>query len=183
MIFSKTKLIDFFVFIFFFFFAIVLTTSKTYSLAVIEGLKLWIACVIPALFPYLFITSILSNLKTTKKLSSFLSPLFRKTFSLGGQVGYAFILSLISGYPVGAKIIADLKSSNSISSTEAQRGAILCSSPSPVFLISSVGALMFSSALFGIFVFITNTLSTLIVGLVFTIKSRKTPQKRTSRRP
>ena len=46
-------------------FATYISICGNFSYATLEGIKLWVACVLPALFPYLFITAILSSLSVT----------------------------------------------------------------------------------------------------------------------
>ena len=153
--------------------AVTLSVGHNFNSAVIDGINLWIACVLPALFPYFIITAILSSLSVTGKISKKLTPFTRKIFGVGGSVGYALFISVISGYPVGAKTVADLKDGGLISDTESVRAAALCSTSSPVFLISSVGGIMFNSAIFGVALFITHLLSALLVGIIFSFYKRK----------
>lgn len=161
--------------------AILLATSSAYSNSVINGINLWIACVIPALFPYFIITAILSSLSITSKFSNLLSPLTKRAFRTNGLIGYAFIMSVISGHPIGAKIVADLKNANLISQTESQRASAFCSASSPTFLISSVGAIMFNSVKLGLLLFICNLLSNVILGVIFSFYKRKDPPTTSTR--
>lgn len=161
--------------------AILLATSSAYSNSVINGINLWIACVIPALFPYFIITAILSSLSITSKFSNLLSPLTRRTFRTNGLIGYAFIMSVISGHPIGAKIVADLKNANLISQTESQRASAFCSASSPTFLISSVGTIMFNSVKLGLLLFTCNLLSNILLGVIFSFYKRKDPPTTSTR--
>ena len=89
----------------------------------------------------------------------------------------------MSGYPVGAKCVSDLKARNFIGKAESVRAAALCSSSSPVFLIGSVGNLTFNSPLFGLLLFIAHLLSVLTVGFIFSFYKRKDRPKKTSDAP
>ena len=149
--------------------------------AVKEGIMLWAASVLPALFPYLFITQILSSLKITGKISGAISPFTEKAFNVNGHCGYALFLSLMSGYPVGAKCVSDLKTKGLIGDAQSVRAAALCSSSSPVFLIGSVGNLTFNNPLFGLMLFITHFLSVLTVGFIFSFYKRKERPEKTHR--
>lgn len=154
-------------------FSLVLAFFGNFSYAVKDGLSLWVACVIPSLFPYLFITAILTSLSVTAKLSKGLSPLTEKVFNINGAVGYALFISLISGYPIGAKTVADLKNSNALSDTEAVRASAVCSTSSPMFLIGSVGSIMFNDKSFGLTLFLCHLFSVLINGFFFSFYKRK----------
>ncbi|MBO7149498.1 MAG: hypothetical protein J6V71_01245 [Clostridia bacterium] len=154
-------------------FSLLLAFGKGYSAVVLEGLSLYLACVVPSLLPYFFITAILSSMSITSKISNKLSFLTRRTFNVGGAVGYAFFMSIISGYPVGAKIVCDLKEKGLISKAESVRASALCSTSSPMFLINSVGLIMFNSMRFGLMLFLCHFLSSIIVGIIFSFYHRK----------
>ncbi len=162
---------------------VLIAVSGNYSSAVLSGINLWVACVLPSLFPYFFITSILSGLKVTGKISYKLSPFTRTLFNTGGSTGYAFMTSLISGYPIGAKVVADLKNAQLLSDTESVRAAAFCSTSSPMFILSSVGSIMFNSSAFGLTLFLTHVISTILVGVIFSFYKRKDKPKNTSSLP
>lgn len=144
-----------------------------FSTFVTDGIKLYFACVLPTLFPYLFITAVLSSLSVTKKISKVFSPITSKLFLVNGCVGYALLLSVMSGYPVGAKMVSDLKNNGYLSTTEAQRASTFCSTPSPMFLIASVGAITFNNKNLGAVAFAVTLLSALITGIIFSFYHRK----------
>lgn len=154
------------------FLCVLLALSKEYSVAVTNGIMLWAGCVLPALFPYLFITAVLSSLSITSKIGKLLSPVTTRLFNVGGAVGYSLLASLISGYPVGAKTVSDLRKNNLISQEEAVRASVVCSTSSPVFIFGSVATVMFGSLSFGVKLFICHVLSTLITGCIFGLYKR-----------
>lgn len=145
----------------------VLLFSNDFKPSVINGLNLFTVTILPSLFPYIIISSMISESKTLKKSFSFLSPVFNFLFNVSGNVGFAYIMGLLSGYPIGAKLIAEQKENNIISETESIKGAILCSTSSPIFTISIVGATLFNDVSFGIKLFVTHFLSSIIIGILF----------------
>ena len=150
-----------------------LALSPTLSSSVTNGLNLWFACVLPSLFPFFIITACFSYLKITGALSQRLSPLTRRLFNVNGCVGYAFFMSIISGYPMGAKVVSDLRIGGALTKSESVRAVALCSTSSPMFLISSVGTFMFKSTSFGACLFLSHILSALLVGFIFSFYKRK----------
>lgn len=152
--------------------------SKSQSQAVKEGLSLWVGTVIPSLFPYAFISATLSKLGVTGKISSKADRFTRKLFNTGGACSYAFFISIIAGYPVGAKTVADLKSKGQITDTEAQRASAFCSTASPMFLLSAIGAITFNSTTFGVLLLLSHLLSAVMVGIIFSFyKPNQKPKK------
>lgn len=162
------------------FFAGTLAFGKGYSYAVTDGITLWAATLLPSLFPYFFITALLTSLSVTVKSANKLSPLTEKLFRTGGVTGYAFFISALSGYPVGAKTVADLKNRGLISEAEAVRASAFCSTPSPMFLIAGIGELTFNDKGLGICLFACCFFSAIITGMTFSLYKRKeSPSVRT----
>ena len=168
-----TSLFELFVFLLLLFFSILLAVDKSFSTATIKGFSLWFSCVLPALFPYFFITTILCSLKITGNLSKVLSPFTSALFNVNGAVGYAFFISILSGYPVGAKTVCDLKEKGLIGETESVRASALCSTSSPVFLLGSVGSIMFNDSRFGLLLFLSHLITAVIIGVLFSFYKRK----------
>ena len=91
----------------------------------LNGIKLWAIIVLPALLPFFFLTALASALGLTRTTAKIAGKPFSEIFRTSGVCAYAFITSVLSGYPVGAKIISDLKTQGLISSDEATRAATL----------------------------------------------------------
>lgn len=68
----------------------------------------------------------------------------KKGFRIGGEGGCVALLSALSGYPVGARLVLSL--AERTEKNERFRLACLCSTSSPAFLIGVVGAGMLNSA-------------------------------------
>ena len=157
--------------------AMMISVNKKYQIAVLDGISLWAGAILPAMFPYLIIITLLSALKSTAKIPRLLSPVTTRMFNVNGNVGFALFLSVLCGYPVGAQCVSDLKNRDLIGDAESIRAAALCSSSSPVFLIASVGNITFGNSLFGLLLFATHLISLLIVGFVFAFYKRKESPK------
>jgi sporulation integral membrane protein YlbJ len=89
-------------------------------------------------------------------------------------------MSVISGYPVGAKTISDLKEKGVIADTESVRASALCSTSSPVFLIGSVGSIMFRDSRFGLLLFFSHLITAILIGVIFSFYKRKDKPIKTS---
>ncbi len=161
------KIKDYLPFLLIIFFATCLAFERSFSSFTIEGIKMYFLTLFPSLFPYLFVTAMLSFVKGGDIISKLLSPFFSRVFKVNGTCGYAYFISLISGYPVGAITVSRLKKNNQISEAEAVRASILCSTSSPSFLVTVVGAICFNSTIVGLFLFLTHLLSSITVGLIF----------------
>ncbi len=138
---------------------------QQYSAACMQGITLWAGAVLPALFPYFVLTSMLTKMGAADKLSARLSPAARKV-KLPGCAAYCFLLSVLSGYPVGARTIADLQAQGALDSKAAARVSLLCSTSGPMFLLGSVGGAMFQDMRAGGILLASHLLGVLIVYLV-----------------
>ncbi len=84
-----------------------------------------------------------------------------------GEGSYAFIMGIISGYPVGAKIINRFIEDGTCTKQEAERMLAFTNNSGPLFIIGTVGISLFGDTNVGIILFITHILSCLTVGLIF----------------
>lgn len=129
--------------------AIFLTAPARYAQSVLGGISLWATCVLPATFPFLFLTALLTGLPPFRHAERLLSPAMGKLFRVSGAGGCAALLAALSGYPVGARMIYDLRSGGMLAEGETFRLACLCSTSGPMFLVGTVGSLMYGSAAAG----------------------------------
>ncbi len=111
---------------------VVFPTTALYSAR--KGISLWLSNVLPALLPFFICANFLQNIGVISFLKSGVFP---------------FAMSVLSGYPMGAKIVGDLRRQNEISLNEARRLMSFCSTSGPAFMISAVGAGMLGSGLAG----------------------------------
>ena len=140
---------------------------SVYSKATFKGLTLWATAVLPSLLPYFFLTALLTKINVLSGFCNSLTPLVKKPFRLSGTAVYAFLISILSGYPVGSKTIADLSEQNLITNGEATRMSLLCSTSGPLFVIGAVGSTMFKSNGGGFILYLSHVLSALLTALIF----------------
>lgn len=104
-----------------------------------EGLKLWLETLLPTLLPFLILTGILVRTDGTTKILHPIAPFFKVVFGLSPGGTYVFLLGMLTGYPMGAKLTADLYYAGKISRQEGEYLLTFCNNPSPAFLITYVG--------------------------------------------
>ncbi len=132
-----------------------------------EGLLLWFNNIIPSILPFLICTNLLIKLGIADFLGGILEPFMQKIFNINGKGVFALVMGMLSGYPIGAKITCDLKNDNKINNIEAQRLISFSNNCSPIFIIATVGVLMFKSAKIGYLILIIHYLSAFTVGILF----------------
>ena len=164
----KNALIKDFLFAGFFIFCFFLIALKDgkYYLVTLEKIKFFSLYLLPSLFPFFILTSLLTSLSEIKTFAL-------KKRKLSGILVYAFLISLICGYPTGSKTVSDLYSEKLISKKEACIFSGICSTSTPFFTIITVGRLN-NNYILGLFIFIAHILSVIITGLIINFSFRKT---------
>ena len=80
--------------------------------AVKNGLALWANSVVPSLFPFFVATELLMHTNIIYQLGNLLNNFMQTLFNVRGEGGFAFVMGIISGYPMGAKIAVNFRKHN-----------------------------------------------------------------------
>lgn len=91
----------------------------------------------------------------------------RPIFNVPGESAIALILGTISGYPIGAKVVCNLKKEKIISKIEAERLIAYTNNSGPLFILATVGISLFANKKIGIILLISHILSSILVGYFF----------------
>jgi len=95
--------------------------SESNLIAAKSGLVLWANNVVPAIFPFLVITELLSNTNIVYYLGKIFHKIMRPIFNVSGEGAFPLILGLISGYPMGGKIVSDMRNKGICTKDEGER--------------------------------------------------------------
>ena len=156
-----------FALIFLAFGASLLLFSSSNLPAIKKGLSLWANSVVPALFPFFVATELLMNTNFVSVLGRFLNKIMKPLFNIRGEGSFGFIMGLISGYPVGAKIACDFRENNICSKEECERLLSFTNNSGPLFIVGTVGISMFGNSTIGLLLLITHILACITVGIIF----------------
>ena len=137
-----------------------------------KGLAVCGTSVIPSLFPFMVLSDFLVRSGFSNIIGNRISPLTGKLFRLPGAAGCAVIMSLIGGFPVGAKMTAQLFENGDITAEQGRRMMIFCVNAGPAFVIGTVGTVMLSSRKAGIILFVSMTVTSLLTGIASKIIAR-----------
>ncbi|MEG0085963.1 MAG: hypothetical protein RSD98_02540 [Niameybacter sp.] len=131
-----------------------------------SGLLLWFQKVLPSLLPFIILINLLCFLGIVFKCSAFLTPITKHLLHLSGSAFLIFVLGLISGYPMGAKLIKNLLESGEITFEEAQKALCFASNCGPLFIIGTIGTLMLGQTELGYFLLLVHITSAFIMLLL-----------------
>ena len=121
-----------------------------------EGITLCLQTVIPSLFPFFVLSSIL-----TSTVSTLPKPILN-LFGVGPNSGGVLLSGLLGGYPVGAKSVSQAYSEGTISRQEAGRLLPICNQCGPAFLFGMT-ACLFDSPKFSALIWIIHILSAILL--------------------
>ena len=133
----------------------------------LDGISAWAFNVLPSVLPFMFFTRILSTLGTLSKFTRPLAPLSNKLFKTPPISIYTFCMAVLSGYPVGSKMVADLFLQGQISKEDAFKMSSFCSTSGPMFIIGAVGIGMFHSSKVGYILFLSHMFGAILNGLLY----------------
>jgi len=131
------------------------------------ALNLFILTALPVTLPFFIFSSILMNsgfaapiTKLTKKTTLFI-------FNSHEISGYIFLMSLLCGYPIGAKLISDFYETGTVTAADARSMLPFTSTASPLFILITVAAGMLQNPLAGLIILVAHYLGAIVNGLLF----------------
>lgn len=157
--------------------ALLLIYPKQMLAAASHGLQLWYCSVLPSLFPFMVGVSLLLNMGAAELIGHFFEPIMRPLFRVSGACSFPFVMGFLSGYPLGAKITADLEQNGTITPIEAQRTLSFCNNPGPLFVVGTAATALLHCPAAGYFMMIAVFLGSLTTGLCFRFYGREKSKK------
>ena len=157
--------------------AAIIVFPERYVNCCFQGFALRAECVLPSLFPFIVISLIFIKTGMADKASLPLKKLTNK-LNLPQNAAVCFVLSILSGYPAGSRMIAEFYDNGALTREDCDKLAPLCSTSGPLFILGSVGYKMFGDKILGVKIFIAHALSAIIFTLIycrFRPKSRPAP--------
>lgn len=139
---------------------------------VIEGLKICSGVVLPSLFPFTVLSVFMLKSGFFKATEKYVNKLSNKIFKLSGSELSVFIISLIGGYPIGAKLINDMYEDNLINESRAKKLLLASINGGPSFIIFTVGELILSNKNLGYVFFVSNLITSLLFLLILFFKEK-----------
>jgi len=132
-----------------------------------EGLLLWFNQVLPSLLPFVVGVNLLAGLGFIRFLGVLAAPLMIPLFNVPGAGAFAVLTGLSSGYPMGAKTVADLRKTRQIRHQEAQRLIAFSNNAGPLFIVGFVGTGLFGSTRIGYLLLASHIAAAFIIGVIY----------------
>lgn len=131
-----------------------------------EALNLCGNKLIPSLFPMLVISTFFTTSNIISKPVKPISFMLNKIFSIPENMSAAALLGFIAGYPVCAACAGNMYKSGKCTKEQAEYTCAICSNPSLIFMLSTIGLMIFSSRQTGLMLILSMFISTYMTSLL-----------------
>ena len=138
-----------------------------------EGLDIWLNLLLPSLFPFIFLSDLLISFGFVNFLAKFTEPIMRPVFNVPGIGIFPFSMSIISGYPVGAKLTSKLRENKLISNAVGNRLISFSSTSGPLFILGTVLIGMLGMPSLAGLMIAPHYLSAISLGILFRFYGKK----------
>lgn len=149
------------------FFIFSIFNNKILYCGTLSGINLILFTVIPAIFPFLIITSIMNETNSTDFLSELAYPFIKRILGLSKNSGYVIIIGFLCGYPIAAKLCSDLVNDNKITLAEGNYLLTFINNASPSFIISYIATNLMHSSISSYKLIICIYLPSFITAIIF----------------
>lgn len=149
------------------FIVLLLISPAKYCAVALDGALVWATILLPSLFPFMFFSRLFTTFEVSGNLAKPFSKITNKFYRCSHECAYVFLLSLLCGYPIGAKLTSDLFLDGKISKGEANRSVAFVSNCGPMFIVGSVGVGMLGSTKAGLVILVCHIFGSLINGFLY----------------
>jgi len=140
--------------------------GRQVAAATASALELCLFILLPSLFPFFVLSSLLISSGIVTRLAPKLEHIMWGLFGLQGACAVPILLGVIGGYPVGARAVSDLYQQGLCSSSQAERLLRFCNNAGPSFFISVIGGGLLQDTKLGVLLWLTHLLSAFILSLI-----------------
>ena len=146
--------------------ASILIFSESCSKGALNGISLCLNVLVPSLFPFMAASSFIVKSGLAQKIGKPLGKITKALFGLSGSFAPVIMLSVLGGYPVGAKGISELAKSGTVSQKKAQKAALFSGCAGPGFILSFVGQSLYNSKTMGLIILCSQIISVILLGII-----------------
>ena len=147
--------------------ALIILNAQTAITYAVEAMSICVYMIVPTLFPFFICSGLLIYSGFCEKMAMLFQFCMMPLFRVSPAGSSAFVLGIISGYPLGAATAGELFLNNYLTKTEAERLLAFCNNSGPLFILGSVGVAMYSQIKYGVILYAIHIISAITVGIIF----------------
>lgn len=145
--------------------AVVIIYSKSCCDGAVKGIGMCLNVLVPSLFPFMVLSSFIVKSGLSYTLGKPLGRITKALFGLDGCFAPVILLSLIGGYPVGAKGICTLYKQGTASYEQCKKASMIAVCSGAGFLINFVGMSLYENKLIGFVLLFAQVFSVFMLGV------------------
>ncbi len=107
-----------------------------------QGLTQWATRMVPTLFPFMIISSMMIHTGVDTYITKTLKPFLKQLFPCSANGLYAIVMGFLCGFPMGARATCDLRKNRKISKSEAEYLLAFCNNIGPTYFLGVVYPLL-----------------------------------------
>lgn len=146
--------------------SIIIIMPQASASGVITGLKFCSEILVPSLFPFMVLSSLIIKIGLSEKLGKVFSPVVKNVFHLPSCTAAIIILSLIGGYPVGAIGINELYRQKKITQKQAEQMLLFAVCAGPAFVLNAMCSRFSNNKIIGPIILTSQIISAIILGTI-----------------
>lgn len=140
-----------------------------------NGIGYCLQILIPSLYPFMVLAVFVVKCGLSEKMGKPFERFSRRVLKLPGSSAATILMSAIGGYPTGARSISALYEEGAISEKQAVRMLCFCVNAGPAFVISAVGAGFLRNNQFGVILFVSQLLASMVLSIICGITAPDEP--------
>ncbi len=144
----------------------VLSLSGTVKTGIQSGLNLCFESVLPSLFLFTIISLFVVYAGYSSVLGKLSYFVIGKPLDLNAEQSAVYVMSFLSGYPVGAKLVSSLYTNQKITLEQAQRQILFSINAGPAFILVAVGEMTLNSRQDGVRLLVAHIASSIILAVM-----------------
>ena len=127
------------------------------------GLLTWAEKVVPALFPFFVLTRLMIYYQVPQMIGKLFAPIFKSVLKISPLSFFVMFMSFISGNPSGPKMAREYYDKHLISERELTGLLYFCNFSSPLFIIGTIGVVLYQSTQIGYLLLTSHLLGSITV--------------------